>query len=245
MGDCMTRPLRVGIAQLPACFGDAAGQLARLEQLLATHRADLVLLPELALTGYVSPRGNFDVTPWAEDLDGPTAQALADLARRQGVALAGPLVERAGGHFFNSLLLFDAEGRRIGHWRKRHPWYPEAWACPGNLGTPVVEVNGVKLCAALCFDLHFIEQEAWDELQAADLLLFPSAWVEEHDSRNDRLAALARRHGLAIANANWGAGAPFLPSQGLSMIVDAQGARVASTTPHSTTAWCEAHLVFP
>lgn len=236
--------LRVGIAQLPACHGDGAGQLARLEQLLAAHCADLVLLPELALTGYVSPRGNFDVTPFAEPLDGPTATALAQLARRHAVALAAPLVEQAGGRFYNSYLLLDREGHRIGHWRKRHPWFPEAWATPGDLGTPVVDFEGVRVCAGICFDLHFIEHDAWDALQAADLFLFPSAWVEEHDSRNDTLAALARRHGTAIANANWGAGAPFVSSQGLSMIIDGQGRRLASTAAHSAAAWCEAELTF-
>lgn len=240
----MKKTLGIGIAQLPATFGDAAGQLARLESLLAAHRADLVLLPELALSGYVSPRGNFDLTPFAEPLDGDTARTLSALARQHAIGLAGSLVEREGGRFYNSYLLFDREGHRIGHWRKRHPWYPEAWATAGDLGMPVVEFEGVKICAGICFDLHFLEQEAWDALAAADLLLFPSAWVEEHDSRNDRLAALARRHGIAVANANWGAGAPFVSSQGLSMIFDGGGNRLAATTPHSTTAWCEARLEF-
>lgn len=238
------RALQVGIAQLAARHGEVAGQLARLEQLLAVHRADLVVLPELALTGYVSPRGNFDVTPFAEPLEGPSVTALAALARRHRCGLAAPLVEREGARFYNSYLLFDRDGRRIGHWRKRHPWFPEAWATPGDLGTPVVDFEGVRICAAVCFDLHFIDHDAWDALQAADLLLFPSAWVEEHDSRNDTLAALARRHGTAVANANWGAGAPFVPSQGLSMLFDASGQRVASTPAHSTDAWCEARLEF-
>lgn len=238
------RRLRIGVAQLAACHGDVAGQLERLAQLLATHRADLVVLPELALTGYVSPRGNFDVTPFAETLDGTTATRLADLARRHGTGLAAPLVEQAQGRFYNSYLLLDREGRRIGHWRKRHPWFPEAWATPGDLGTPLVDFEGVKLCAGICFDLHFIEQDAWDVLQAADVFLFPSAWVEEQDSRNDTLAALARRHGTAVVNANWGAGAPFLPSQGQSLVFDGQGRRLASTAPHSTTAWCDADLLF-
>lgn len=238
------RALTVGIAQLPACHGDVAWQLARLESLLAAHSADLVLLPELALTGYVSPRGNFDLTPFAEPLNGRTATTLAALARRHRCALAAPLVEQAGGRCYNSYLLFDREGRRLGHWRKRHPWYPEAWATPGDTGTAVVEFEGVKVCAAICFDLHFLEQDAWDVLQAADLLLFPSAWVEEHDSRNDRLAALAHRHGLAVANANWGAGAPFVASQGQSMLFDARGQRLAATPAHSAAAWCEARLEF-
>jgi predicted amidohydrolase len=238
------RSLQVGIAQLAARHGEVAAQVARLEQMLAVHPADLVVLPELALTGYVSPRGNFDVTPFAEPLQGATASALAALARRQRCGLAAPLVERDGTRFFNSYLLFDRAGRRIGHWRKRHPWFPEAWATPGDLDTPVVDFEGVKVCAAVCFDLHFVEHDAWDALQAADLLLFPSAWVEEHDSRNDHLAALARRHGIAVANANWGAGAPFVPSQGLSLLIDGRGRRLASTPAHSADAWCGARLDF-
>lgn len=238
------RTLQVGIAQLATRHGEVAAQLACLELLLEGHPADLVVLPELALTGYVSPRGNFDVTPMAEPLEGATAKALAALARRHRRGLAAPLVERQGARFYNSYLLFDREGRRIGHWRKRHPWFPEAWATPGDLGTPVAEFEGVKVCAGICFDLHFIERDAWDALQAADLMLFPSAWVEEHDSRNDHLAAFARRHGIAVANANWGAGAPFVPSQGLSMLFDGQGRRLASTAAHSATAWCEARLEF-
>lgn len=238
------RHLHLGIAQLAARHGEAAAQLAALDQLLATHHADLVLLPELALTGYVSPRGNFDMTPHAEALDGATATALAALARRHGIGLAAPLVERDGAGLYNSYLLFDRKGMLVGHWRKRHPWFPEAWATPGNRGTPVVEFEGIKICAGICFDLHFIEQDAWDALQDADLFLFPSAWVEEQDSRNDTLAALARRHGIAIANANWGAGAPFVPSQGQSMIFDGRGLRLAATAPHSTLAWCGARLDF-
>jgi predicted amidohydrolase len=108
----------------------------------------------------------------------------------------------------------------------------------------VVDFGGVKICAGICFDLHFIEQDAREALGAADLLLFPSAWVEEPDGRNDRLATLARRHGIAVANANWGAGAPFVPSQGLSMIFDTEGRRLAATSAHSTSTWCEARLEF-
>ncbi|HET8731782.1 MAG TPA: carbon-nitrogen hydrolase family protein [Moraxellaceae bacterium] len=238
------RQLQVGIAQLPAVFGDVAGQVAVLEGLLNSHHADLVLLPELALSGYVSPRGNFDVTPFGEPPEGETLQQLCALARYHRVALGAPLVEQDGTYFYNSYFLIDREGTLVGHWRKRHPWYPEAWASPGNTGTPVVEFLGIKICAAICFDIHFVETDAWEALVAADLMLFPSAWVEEHDSRNDQLGALARRHGIAIANANWGAGAPFIPSQGLSMIFNARGDRVASTSPYSTTAWCEARLEF-
>jgi predicted amidohydrolase len=133
------------------------------------------------------------------------------------------LVERDGGRLFNTLLLFDERGTRIGRWRKRHPWIPERWASPGGLGSPVVAWRGLRITAAICFDVHFLD-EAARELDEADLLLFPSAWVEEGpDTRVPLLQARARRHGGWIANANWGRGIPELPGQGGSVIVGPDG----------------------
>lgn len=239
------RSLHVAIAQYPARYNDIVGALGWLEAQLEQQTAGLVLLPETAFTGYVSPQGDFDLSGFAEALDGFTARACANLARRYRTALAVPLIERDGPRCFNSLLLFNRDGERIGHWRKRHPWMPETWATPGNLGTPVVELDGVRICAGICFDIHFIADDAPDALHAADLFLFPSAWVEDEDSRPERLAALAAGFNLAVVNANWGAGHPRLPGQGHSQIYAAGGQRVAATPPHSAAAWCDATLIFP
>lgn len=239
------RQLHIGIAQLPAWFGDIAGQLEYLTHLLHGRRVDLVLLPELGLTGYVTSVMTFDLAALAEPADGPTMDACARLARHYRTALAVPLLESvASGQLYNSLLLFNAHGERIGHWRKRHPWYPETWATPGDLGTPLVQLNDITLCAAICFDIHFVGKEAAAELDAADLLLFPSAWVERPDSRPQHLAALAREHRVAIANANWGLGTPAIYGQGHSMILNTTGTVVASTPLESELGWCEAVLGF-
>ena len=242
-----TRSLSIALAQYPARYNDVPGALGWLEGQLELHRdeADLVLLPEAAFTGYVSPRGDFDLSPLAEPLDGFTARACANIARRYQLALGVPLIERDDRRCYNSLLLFNADGERIGHWRKRHPWIPENWASPGNLGTPVIELNGVHIAAAICFDLHFIADEAAAELTAADLLLFPSAGVAEEDSRPVRLTGLAEHFRLAVANANWGAGRPRVPGQGHSMILGSDGRELAATPPHSASGWCQATLTFP
>ncbi|MCC6551711.1 MAG: carbon-nitrogen hydrolase family protein [Polyangiaceae bacterium] len=103
----------VAAIELPQRFGDPGGALAEVGALLgsgALRGVDLALLPEAILTGHVSPRGEFDLRPFAEPLDGPTAGALAGLARRHGLALAGPLIEAAAGHHYNSMLLFDRGG---------------------------------------------------------------------------------------------------------------------------------------
>ncbi|WP_437282754.1 carbon-nitrogen hydrolase family protein [Sorangium sp. So ce375] len=231
------RSLDVVALELPQRFGDRRGALAEIDVLLgspALAGAELVVLPELILTGYVSPRGESDLRRFAEPLDGESAEGLAELARRHGIALAGPLVEESRGRFYNSLLVFDRDGRRVGHYRKRHPWFPERWAAPGDLGTPVLDLLGLKLTVAICFDVHFLSEDAGDALDEADLLLFPTAWVDspgEGDARADLLPALARRHRLSIVNANWGPSRPALDGQGGSRILDARGRSVAVASP--------------
>jgi 5-aminopentanamidase len=221
--------VKLAALQLPQVWGDKAGTLVRLGEALGNLRdVDLVLLPELAITGYVSPRGDTDLRPVAETLDGPTCEAVAALAVRYKMALAAPLVERDRTSFYNACVLIDAQGRRIGHWRKRHPWIPERWASPGDLGTPVVDWRGLRLAAAICYDLHFLADEAAAELELCDVLLFPSAWVEEgRDTRVPQLQALAKRFGTSIVNANWARSDPALPGQGGSVILDARGRALA------------------
>ena len=223
--------LCVAAVEMRPSFGDPLGALDRLEAVFASPQmdgVDLALLPEAALTGYVSPEGNFDLARFAEPLEGPTAGRLASLARRYRRALAGPLIERDGDRLFNGLLLFDKEGERIGHWRKRHPWYPERWATPGNFGTPVIPFQGLKVAAGICFDVHFVSEDACGALDHSDVFLFPSAWVDDHsDGREAVLPPLARRHGLWVVNANWGCSEPPRRGQGGSRILDCAGQVVA------------------
>lgn len=220
--------MRVNVLEVSARWGPPARTLADVAAALeASLPADLVLLPELALTGYVSPRGSFDATPFAEDADGPTARALSALAVRHATTVVGPLVLREGEHVFNATLAFGPDGHRVFAYEKRHPWIPETWATPGRSAPPVVTIAGVRTTICVCYDVHFVSEDAAEELATADLLLFPSAWVDEDDTRIPILTGLAQRFGIWIAAANWSAGVVRLPGQGDSCVVDPAGRLVA------------------
>lgn len=219
--------MRLTVLELAARWGRATSVLDEVDQLLrAGPASDLVLLPEAALHGYVSPAGDFDLTRFAEGLDGPTATGAAALARAHHTHLVAPLVLREGTAVFNAIACFDPTGTPRFVYRKRHPWFPETWATPGPEPHPLVELAGITLTAAICFDVHFLADEAADQLAAADLLLFPSAWVDEIDSRPQLLGDLARRFDLHVANANWAAGDVVVPGQGGSSIVSPDGSAV-------------------
>ena len=223
--------MRVTTLELPARWSRCDEALHQVDHLLSHGPTDLVLLPEASLSGYVSPEGDFDLTPFAEDLQGPTARALSSLAVKHRTHLIGPLVERAGAQCFNSMLGFGPTGLQVLHYRKRHPWFPEAWATAGTEPLPVLEVAGHRFCLAVCFDLHFLRAESEAQLKAVDTLLFSSAWVDDQSPvRPAMLGALARDYSINVVNANWGPGAPRVFGQGGSMIIDPKGAPVGSGT---------------
>jgi predicted amidohydrolase len=242
------RRIRVAALELSARWGARAAALAEADALVASNaEIDLVLLPEASLTGYVSPSGDFDLRPFAESIDGTTAGELAALARRHRVHLVAPLVERASdGRAYNAMIAFDREGNRKAVYRKRYPWYPETWASAGHSSHPIIDVEGVRVTIAICFDVQFIAREPGRELasalEAADVLLFPSAWVETEDSRAEMLPRIARRFGVAIVNANWGEGSPRVRGQGGSMIVSARGEIVARATASNAASRIDASI---
>ena len=211
--------------EVPHRFGHPREQLAW----IAAHlpAAELVVLPEAALTGYVSSRGNFDLAPQAEARGGESERALRDLARSRKTALVAPLIEREGNRCYNSALFIDEAGAVLARYRKRHPWIPETWATPGRNAAPLIQWRGLTLTIAICFDINFILEDAARELMLCDALLFPSAWTEEEDSRPQLLPEVARATGCMVLNANWGEGSPRVPGQGGSMIVSGEGAIVA------------------
>jgi predicted amidohydrolase len=223
--------LRVSVLELPARWAQAEEALREVGDLVARGPTDLVVLPEMSLVGYVSPAADFDLTRFAEPIDGPTVHACAEISTRHGVHLVAPLVLAEGGHVYNASIVLGPNGRVVATYRKRHPWFPERWATPGPLPPPVFEVRSVRTTLAICYDGHFLAEDGADVLSCADLLVFTSAWVDEEDSRMPLLRSLARRFGVSIANANWSQGVVEVPGQGGSCILDPNGRTLAEVAP--------------
>ena len=223
--------IRVSVLELPARWNARADALAETDELLARAPTDLAILPEMALEGYVSAEGDFDRASCAETIDGATVHEVLALAKTHRAYLVAPLVLAEGGRIYNALFVASPDGSVAAVYRKRRPWFPETWATPGEAPPPVIEIGGVVITTAICFDAHFVADDARDALAAADLLVFTSAWVDEEDSRIPLLRNIARRFGTAVANANWSAGIVSVPGQGGSCILGAGGEMLASVAP--------------
>src|SRR3954462_14889064 len=100
--------VRVACVQMEPQVGAKEANVAKSVQLIeaaADHGAGLVVLPELANTGYM-----FETRTEAFELaepvpDGPTTQRWIELAQRHGLYICTGITERLGTLLYNSAVL--------------------------------------------------------------------------------------------------------------------------------------------
>ena len=115
--------MQLAVAQAEVTLGDVEANLATARKLLEQAQAacdsglDLLVLPELFLTGYLL-RDDYARVAEAVPGDGEAQAGLAMLAADSGVYIAAGLVERGRGSLYNVALLVGPGGY-IGHYRKR------------------------------------------------------------------------------------------------------------------------------
>jgi predicted amidohydrolase len=229
----------IGIAclQMEPKVGDVAGNVARSLELIdeaAARGADLVVLPELANSGYVfaSRAEAFDL---AEEVpDGPTTAAWAERARAHGLHIVAGICERDGANLYNSAVVIAPEGP-IGTFRKVHLWNEEnLWFEPGDLGFPVFHTAIGRIGVGICYDGWFPETYRLAALQGADIVCVPTNWVPIPGQAPGREAmanilamAAAHSNSLVIACADRIGTERGQPFEGQSLIVAHTGWPIA------------------
>lgn len=171
--------VRVAVAQLSLDLTEPAGNRAAATDAVveaAAAGARVVVLPELAPTGYVF-RDRVELSAVAEPRDGATVSGWAALATRLGVVVVGGFAERGpGGAVFNSAVLVDPDGVRR-FYRKAHLWDRERdLFTPGDDVPLVVDTAVGRLGVVICYDLEFPEFIRLAALDGAELICAPTNW---------------------------------------------------------------------
>ncbi|MDG4669293.1 nitrilase-related carbon-nitrogen hydrolase [Mycobacterium sp. 236(2023)] len=164
-----------------------------------TAGAGLVVLPELAISGYVV---DADLArEVAEPLDGPTAAEFIGLAREFDSLVAYGFCERDGENLFNTVVVVDGTGPVL-HYRKLHLFDLEKNVyTPGDLGLPIADTVFGRIGVCICYDLRFVEVLRAMSLRGAELVLAPAAWVGGFD-RTVPVAGGTRHVDSVLAQAN-------------------------------------------
>lgn len=182
--------LKVALGEYDIGWHDPETSIARASALIeraAAGGAQLVVLPEMCTTGFTNAADRH-----AEPADGPSAKALAAVAKRSGVHVIAGIATRAteSGReaFFNSSILFAPDGSSIAEYRKQRLFAYAAEHGTYTAGTqPVIaEVNGVRVAMLICFDLRF--PELFREVAPdADCITVIASWPSQRQSHWDVL----------------------------------------------------------
>ena len=163
--------------------------------------AEVVVLPELALTGsaFASPS---EAMERAEEANGPTSTRMSQLAAELGVVLIFGFCERDahGAGPFNSALLIDRGDVRAVY-RKTHLWDSEKLIFrPGSAPAPVVSTSRGRLAVMICYDAEFPEMIREVTLRGAQLIAVPANWPVVPKPAAERPIEVAKAQAGAVAN---------------------------------------------
>lgn len=154
--------------------------LLRFVEEAAQHEARLIVVPEMATTGYCWA-SRAEVAPYVEPIPGPTTERFQQLAVKCDcfIAIGLPEVDLQTNVYYNSMALIGPEGI-VGTYRKVHSYISEPrWARDGDIGMPVWETPLGRLAGLICMDASYFEAARIPALHGVDVLLFPTNWHEE------------------------------------------------------------------
>jgi predicted amidohydrolase len=169
--------MKVGFYQFRPLFGKPEKNCQKILSALENVDADLIVLPELALTGYYFKDKN-ESLKHAEDPDNSTRiDALVNLASNRNMHLVIGFAEKRGEQCYNSAALIGPGG--IEHiYRKVHLFNEEKFCFePGDTPFIVNDINGVKIGIMVCFDWVFPEATRTLAMQGAEIICHPSNLV--------------------------------------------------------------------
>ncbi|MEE2677307.1 MAG: NAD+ synthase [Myxococcota bacterium] len=230
--------MRIAIAQVNPGVGDLQGNRRLVEEAVeraVTHRADLVALPEMVLTGY-PPMDLLERDGFVRD-QLRELEALLPLSRKLPIVLGAviPAQDKRGPGLTNAAVLLTG-GQRAGVQPKTHlPSYDvfdeRRFFREAETRQPVF-LEGRRLGLTVCEDAwveplgYRVDPTGELARGGAELVLNLSAspWhVDKGADRRNMMADLAKRHGVPLVFVNQVGGNDELVFDGASLACNAEG----------------------
>lgn len=220
--------MRLVIAQINPLVGDIEGNCERIlayaQQALDQHQAEMVVFPELALSGY--PPEDLLLRP---SLISRIRDALSRLQKETPVAmlLGYPAIRQ--GSRFNVAGFIEPGKPPLEYFKQNLLNYrifdERRYFQPGS-AIRIIEFRGLRLAVSICRDVWYRELVAQSAAQGADLLLNLAASpfrIGKHEERLEMLTRCSSHHHLPIAFCNLVGGQDELVFDGGSMVVSGKG----------------------
>lgn len=214
--------LRISLFQSQLHWENSAANRAHFDsQIAQIQGTDLILLPEMFSTGF-----SMNAAAFAEEMDGPTLNWMAERAAKQAAVLCGSLMIREKGRFHNRLIWMRPDGS-YEQYDKRHLFGLGEEDKTFSRGQKhlIVELNGWKICPMICYDLRF---PVWsrntinNDSPAYDLLIYTANWPQKRIHHWESLlpARAVENQCYVIGLNRWGYDGNEIYHDGRSMVID-------------------------
>src|ERR671920_1436915 len=168
--------LTLVLAQLSPRLRHTKANLETMGRMVAEQPdADLVVFPELFLSGYTLS----DIDELAVQMDSPELERVTGMARESSTAVIFGAPERISGGIANSAFCVDEQGTIAAVYRKVQLYggeESEAFVAGNEL--LIVELCGLKMGIMICFDVEFPEVARSLARVGAEMLVTISANME-------------------------------------------------------------------
>lgn len=259
------REVRLGLIQM-TCGTDKAQNVQKaLDRIHAAAKggAQVICLQELFHNQYPCQTEDHDRFAEAEPIPGPTSELLGVAAKQFGVVIVGSLFERrAAGLYHNTAVVFDADGRSLGIYRKMHIpddplYYEKFYFTPGDLGFRSFDTRFGRVGVCVCWDQWFPEAARLTAMTGAEILFYPTAigWLptekdtygpHQHAAWETMMRSHAIANGLFVAAPNRVGKEGELQFWGASFVSDPYGKileRASHTEEQTLIVECDLGLV--
>lgn len=242
--------MKIAAAQLNPTVGDLAGNARKIAAVIKDARkngADLVVLPELALTGY-PPRDLLLYGAFLDEVERILQTCIFPLAEGINVLLGVPWRKKGDGLLYNAALLLGDGSVASCHYKTLLPNYDvfdeHRYFSPATSPIPAL-INDIKMAVTICEDVWndkdywqrpLYPQDPVEELfrQGARLLINISAspyHLGKKSQREKMLCATARKYGAPLLYLNQVGGNDELIFDGCSLLISAAGEVVYQAQP--------------
>ena len=179
----MINKLKIAIIQADLVWENGSQNRRNFSEKINTisENVEVIVLPEMFSSGFTMQPKNV-----AEEMSGETVSWMQKLASEKEAAVAGSVIIKEKGKFYNRFLFVHSSGK-IDFYNKRHLFSlaGEHKVYTSGLEKIIIDFKGWKICPQICYDLRFPVYTR--NVENFDLLLFVANWPKPRINAWDAL----------------------------------------------------------
>lgn len=235
--------MKVGLVQFSPEWENKKHSIKKIDMIInsLTEKVDLLIFPEMTLTGFTMHTNNF-----AEEIDGEGMKYFISLASKLKANLFFGIIEKHESKFYNSLIHLDKNGLITACYRKIHPFThtkEDKFYTPGN-EIVITKIEQIKIGLSICYDLRFPELFRLYAKQRVDLIINIANWpINRIEHWKILLRARAIENQCFVIGVNRTGKDPYFEYNGFSAVIDPMGNTIKTGENEEQIILCDLDLL--